>query len=63
MSHKKIMEKASKALQKDAMHYKKEEKSDKKKGAIKALAGHKREEREAISAAKDLMNRAKKAHE
>jgi hypothetical protein len=63
MSHKKIMAKAVKALEKDSMHYKKEEKMDKKKGAVKALAHHKIEEKEAKSAAKDLKKRVKKAHE
>lgn len=57
--HKKIMQKAAKALKKDAAHYKKEAKSAKGK--------HKKEElierKEAISAAKDLTKRAKRAHE
>lgn len=57
------MSKAAKALEKDAKHYKKEEKMDKKAGAKKALAHHKVEEKEALSAAKDLKKRAKKAHE
>lgn len=61
--HKKIMNKAAKALEKDASHYKKEEKIDKKMGSKKALAHHKVEEKEAKSAAKDLKKRAKKAHE
>jgi hypothetical protein len=61
--HKKIMSKAAKALEKDAAHYKKEEKMDKNMGAKKALAHHKTEEREAKSAARDLKMRAKKAHE
>lgn len=51
--------KASKALKKDAAHYLKEEKHAKGK--------HKKEEKverkEALSAAKDLSKRAKKAHE
>ncbi len=63
MSHKKIMAKAEKALEKDAKHYKKEEKMDKKAGDKKALMHHKIEEREAKSAAKDLKKRVKKAHE
>ncbi len=58
MTHKKIMEKATKALTKDAKHYKKEEMADKKK-----LAHHKLEEKEAKSAARDLRKRAKHAHE
>lgn len=57
--HKKIMEKASKALKKDAEHYSKEEK--KAKGIKKK---HEMvEKKEAISASKDLSKRAKKAHE
>jgi len=63
MSHKKIMEKASKALAKDAKHYVKEEKQDKKKGLASKLTHHKVEEKEAKSASKDLKKRAKKAHE
>lgn len=54
---------AEKALEKDAKHYKKEEAKDKKKGDTKALKGHKVEEKEAKSAAKDLNKRVKKAHE
>lgn len=61
--HAKIMKRAAKALEKDAAHYKKEEKADKKHGAKKSLAHHKVEEKEAKSAAKDLKMRAKKAHE
>ena len=57
------MKKAAKALTKDAKHYAKEEKMDKKMGAAKALKHHKIEEKEAKSAAKDLKKRAKKAHE
>lgn len=57
--HKKIMEKASKALKKDAAHYKVEAKQAKGK--------HKKEElierKEALSASKDLKKRAMKAHE
>jgi hypothetical protein len=63
MSHKKIMEKASKALKKDASHYRKEEKADKKHGNKAKLKHHRIEEREARSAASDLQSRAKKAHE
>lgn len=57
------MEKASKALLKDAKHYKKEEKEDKKHHAKAKLQRHKLEEKEAVSAAKDLKKRARKAHE
>lgn len=57
--HKKIMAKAASALKKDAAHYAKEEKH--------ATGKHKKEEKverkEALSAAKDLKKRAKKAHE
>jgi hypothetical protein len=57
--HKKIMEKAAKSLTKDAAKYKEEAKHAKGK--------HKKEEmverKEALSAAKDLKKRAKKAHE
>jgi len=57
--HKKIMQKAGKALMKDAAKYAKE--------ASHAKGKHKKEEmverKEAISAAKDLKKRAKKAHE
>jgi len=57
--HQRIMKKASKALEKDAAKYSKEAKHAKGK--------HKKEElierKEALSAAKDLKNRAKKAHE
>lgn len=63
MSHKKIMEKASAALEKDAEHYKKEEKADKKNNDQAKLKNHKVEEKEAVSAALDLKKRAKKAHE
>lgn len=59
MSHKKIMEKCSDKLMKDANHYKKEMKQE--SGAKKA---HERTEmREASSAAKEMKARAKKAHE
>lgn len=57
--HKKIMQKASKALKKDAAHYDKEAKH--------ATGKHKKhemvEKKEALSASKDLKKRAKKAHE
>ncbi len=57
--HKKIMSKAATALKKDASHYAKEAKH--------AIGKHKKEEKierkEALSAAKDLKKRAKKAHE
>lgn len=59
MTHVKIMEKASKALTKDAKHYKKEAshaKGTKKKHEMVEM-------HEAASAAKDLKKRAKKAHE
>jgi hypothetical protein len=59
MVHKKIMEKASKALEKDASHYAK-----KAKHAHGIKKKHEMiEEREAKSAAKDLKKRAKSAHE
>lgn len=57
--HKKIMAKAAKALEKDAVHYSKESKRDtgtKKKHELV-------ERKEAKSAAKDLKKRAKSAHE
>ena len=57
------MEKASKALAKDAKHYKQEEKLDKKHGDTAKLKHHKLEQKEAESASKDLQRRAKKAHE
>lgn len=57
--HKKIMSKAAKALEKDASHYAKEEKHAKGKKKIE----EKVERKEALSAAKDLKKRAKKAHE
>ncbi len=57
--HKKIMQKASVALKKDAKKYASEAKHAKGK--------HKKEElierKEAMSASKDLKKRAKKAHE
>lgn len=60
MTHKKIMEKASVALKKDAAKYAKEAKHEKSKAGKK----HELVERkEALSAAKDLRKRAKKAHE
>lgn len=53
------MNKASKALKKDAAHYKKKASHD--KGAKKK---HDMTERkEALSASKDMKKRAKKAHE
>lgn len=59
MVHKAIMEKASKALKKDAAHYAKE--------AVHAKGVKKKHEKvemkEALSASKDLKKRAKKAHE
>lgn len=58
--HKKIMEKASKALQKDAKHYKEEVKSAKTPQKKKH---EKIEMKEAKSAAVDLKKRVKKAHE
>ena len=57
--HKKIMEKASKALDKDAKHYATEAKpasGTKKKHELV-------EKKEAVSASKDLKKRAQKAHE
>ena len=57
--HKKIMEKAAKALSKDAMHYAKEAKSA--KGVKKKH--EMTEKKEAKNASKDLKLRAKKAHE
>ena len=61
--HKKIMEKASKKLVKDADKYKKHEAVDKRKHDTKKLKEDKIEEKEARSAARDLKARAKKAHE
>jgi len=61
--HKKIMQKASKALDKDAKHYAKESKMEKKEGH-KGKAKHELvEKREAKSASKDLKKRARSAHE
>lgn len=58
--HKAIMKQASKALAKDAKHY--ESKASKAKTAVKKK--HELiEKKEALSAAKDLKKRAKKAHE
>lgn len=57
--HKKIMERASKALKKDASHYAKEAKHAKGAKKKHELV----EKKEAESAAKDLKRRAKKAHE
>lgn len=59
MVHKKIMEKASSALKKDAEKYSKEAKHAKGKHKKEELV----ERKEALSAAKDLSKRAKKAHE
>lgn len=58
--HKKIMSKAAKALTKDAAHYAKEAKSA--KSPVKKKH-EKVERKEAMSAAKDLKKRVKKAHE
>lgn len=59
MVHKKIMQKAAKALEKDASHYAKEAKH-----AVGPKKKHEMIERkEALSASKDLKKRAKKAHE
>lgn len=58
--HKKIMEKASEKLMKDALHYEK----DSKHAPTKIKKKHDlMEKKEAKSAAKDLKVRAKKAHE
>ncbi len=57
--HKKIMNKAAKALEKDASHYAKEAKHAKGKKKVE----EKVERKEALSAAKDLKKRAKTAHE
>lgn len=57
--HKKIMERASAALKKDAAHYAKKAKHE---HGIKKKH-EKIEEKEAKGAAKDLKHRAKKAHE
>ncbi len=59
MTHKKIMEKCSKDLEKDAMHYKKE---------MKHAHGKKKkhemiEEKEAEKSSKIMKKNAKKAHE
>lgn len=58
--HKKIMQKAAKALDKDAAHY---AKAAKKAKTPKKAREEKVERKEAVSAAKDLKKRAKKAHE
>ncbi len=59
MVHKKIMAKAAKSLKADAKHYAKEA-----KGAKGTKKKHEMvEKKEALSAAKDLSKRAKKAHE
>jgi hypothetical protein len=57
--HKKIMQKAAKALSKDASHYAKEAKLMKGKSKKEELV----ERKEASLAAKDLRKRASKAHE
>ena len=57
--HKHIMEKAAKALSKDAKHYQSEEKHS--HGVKKKH--EKVEEKEALSAAQAMKRRAKKAHE
>ena len=57
--HKKIMDKAAKALSKDAAKYKSREKHE---TGIKKKHD-KVEEKEASSAAKDMKKRSKKAHE
>jgi hypothetical protein len=58
--HKRIMQKAAKALEKDAAHYTKEV----KKAKTKTKKKHELvEKKEAKSAAKDLKKRVKKAHE
>lgn len=58
--HKKIMQKASKALEKDAMHYAKKMKTA--KSPLKKKH-EKIEMKEACSASKDMKKRAKMAHE
>lgn len=63
MSHVKIMKKASKALEKDAKHYKKEEKDDKKHHAKKSLKHHKMEEKEAKGASLMLKKKIRTSHE
>ncbi len=57
--HKAIMKKAAKALEKDAKHYTSEEKHAHGKKKVH----EKIEKKEAMSAAKDMKKRAKKAHE
>ena len=57
--HKKIMQKAAKALDKDAKHYKEKEKRD----IGTKLKHDKIEEKEAKAGAKDMKKKAKKAHE
>ncbi len=58
--HKKILEKASKALSTDAKKYAKEEKH----APTKMKKKHEMvEKKEAMSAAKDMKKRAKSAHE
>lgn len=63
MSHIKIMKKADKALEKDAEHYAREEKQAKKHHQLKKAHHEKVEKKEAMSAAKDLKKRIRKAHE
>jgi hypothetical protein len=57
--HKKIMERAGKALEKDAEKYEKKAKHEHGKKKAHELV----EKREAKSASKDMKCRAKKAHE
>jgi len=59
MSHKKIMERAAKALKKDAVHYAKKMKHD----TAKEKKHHALEKKEAMSASRDLKKRARSAHE
>jgi hypothetical protein len=61
--HKKIMQRAEKALRKDAEHYEKKEKAAKKHHNAKKAQQEHTERKEAQSAAKDLKKRVKKAHE
>lgn len=58
--HKAIMKKCAGKLMKDAKHYEKESKKASSKGEKKH---ENMEKREALSAAKDLKKRARKAHE
>lgn len=60
MTHKKIMKKCASKLMKDAEHYEK----DMKQTHSKTKKKHdKIEKKEALSAARDLKKRSKKAHE